>query len=510
LNVDECEQPDACEPHRSCVDTEGAFSCGSCLAGFEEVDGECQDIDECSDGVCGKGACLNAVGTYSCRCPAYYEEADGQQACLDTRLRGVFTLPLVGMQAIPFGTDLLLAGILDREAMIGGEPRRPVGRKDVFVARLDQEREVVWFHQYGGLAEDRILWANVDSQGNLLTTGFTDGGLDLGAGPIEAMGTRVRFVAKFSAEDGSLVWSHTMANADLRSEDWLDDWEGYVSADRDDNVLFCGRFWGTTKLGDAPLDAVGSRDAFVAKIAPGGTVTWAKSWGMEGEEYCRAVHADAEGNIVVGGVFDRAIQFGPDSHASLGSMDVFLAKLNPDGVPIWSDRAGGNNRDELGRLALDGDGNVILAGSFWGSGRFGHEWLAAVDSAADAWLAKWSAQGQPQWSKRFGGPGNDGIWGVASGPGNEIAVAGYFSDKINFGEGERKSEGMVDAFITRFTAGGGLAWSLDLGDSGYDTAASVRLDARGVAYATGWYHPPLDFGRGATTFDGMYVIELAP
>jgi hypothetical protein len=511
VNVDECVQPDACGPHRSCVDTDGGFSCGSCLSGFEDVDGKCQDIDECDDehACAAEAFCFNAPGTYSCHCPAYYEEAAAGQACVDTRLRGIFTWPLYGLQAMPFGTDLLLAGTLDKETTIGGETRRPAGKKDVFIARLDQQRQVVWYRQYGGLAEDRMFWANVDSQGNLLTTGFTDGGLDLGTGPIDAIGARVRFVAKFSAANGSLMWSHTIANADLPSNNWLDDWEGYVSADRDDNVLFCGRFWGSTQLGSASLNAVNSWDAFVAKIAADGTVLWAKGWGSGGNEQCRAVHADVDGNIVAGGMFDRAIAFGEDPLSSAGSMDVFLAKLDPNGEPIWAKRTGGNDYDELGRLALDGDGNIVLGGTFWGYGQFGNEWLEAFDEDSDAWLGKWTADGVPLWGDRFGGQGNDGIWGVASGPDNEIAIAGFFSDTIDFGEGERKSDG-TDGFIAKYEPGSALIWSFDLGDAGYDTAAGVRLDARGRAYATGWYQQPIYFGPGAPVAGGMYVLELEP
>jgi hypothetical protein len=506
IDIDECAGPAACPAHRVCDNTTGGFTCGACLPGFADVSGACRDVDECELDPCDAEAfCANTTGAHTCRCPAYYTDDEAGAQCVDERFRWLYTAPLFGVQMIPFETDLLVAGTHDREIVLGNTRVIPVGAGlDISVARLDATGNPRWLKRFGTPNNDRVMWGEVDSQGDLLLTGFTDGGLDFGTGAIDAGGVRARFVVKLRAGDGAAVWTHALLNVDAVDEDW----EGFVSADASDNALICGRFREQTSIGGVTLQAVAGWDTYVAKIAPDGALLWARAFGGPGAEQCRSVVADAQGNVLVNGVFDNEVTFGTDVHRSRGSMDVFLAKLDPEGTPLWSRSMGGLSYDLVSRMTIDAKGSPIMAGYFNGQASFGGPMFEAQDY--DAFIAKWSDRGEPLWSKRLGGPGNDVIWGIDIAPNDDLAVAGYMTSEIDFGEGLRRSAGSADAFVARYAPDGTLRWSFDFGGSSWDNAAGIRFDALGAIYAAGWFESFLDVPQPGTLSWAMYILHVAP
>ena len=52
-----------------------------CENGYEAIDGECVDIDECAMNACGYTLCQNLPGSFECICQDGYELVNGR--CLD-------------------------------------------------------------------------------------------------------------------------------------------------------------------------------------------------------------------------------------------------------------------------------------------------------------------------------------------------------------------------------------------------------------------------------------------
>src|SRR5262249_40198031 len=74
-------------------------------------------------------------------------------------------------------------------------------------------------------------------------------------------------------------------------------------------------------------------------------------------------------------------------------------------------------------IAVDrGSGDVIGAGQFYGTVKFGDSTLTS--SGNDAFLTKYSSAGAYLWSKRIGGAGDDNALGVAVDGGGNVIVAG--------------------------------------------------------------------------------------
>ncbi|XP_051512932.1 latent-transforming growth factor beta-binding protein 4-like isoform X3 [Myxocyprinus asiaticus] len=73
LDEDECVDPLRCQG-QECVNSQGSYRCVSCKPGFDLLNGQCSDIDECrrTPSPCSEGSCENTPGSYRCTCRTGY------------------------------------------------------------------------------------------------------------------------------------------------------------------------------------------------------------------------------------------------------------------------------------------------------------------------------------------------------------------------------------------------------------------------------------------------------
>jgi hypothetical protein len=111
-----------------------------------------------------------------------------------------------------------------------------------------------------------------------------------------------------------------------------------------------------------------------------------------------AIGLDSDGNVYVAGNFNGALTIGTNHFVSTGSSDIFIAKLNPDGQPIWAMTGGGPGNDGVNRLAVSSNGVVFICGAFSTNAVFGtndlsagtNNWsgafVARLDEASVSWI----------------------------------------------------------------------------------------------------------------------------
>jgi hypothetical protein len=161
------------------------------------------------------------------------------------------------------------------------------------------------------------------------------------------------------------------------------------------------------------------------------------------------VAIDKSGNVLVTGRFEGSVDFGQGPAASAGGRDVFLVKLSPAGAVLWAHTFGGPLDDNARGIAVDADGNVAIAGSFKGTAAFGGSPLVGA-GGLDVFVAKYSPGGAHLWSRGFGDAADQVAAGVAIAPKGDVIIAGSFYGSIDFGGGPLVSAGMADIFVARF------------------------------------------------------------
>ncbi|WP_438022584.1 MopE-related protein [Sorangium sp. So ce233] len=96
---------------------------------------------------------------------------------------------------------------------------------------------------------------------------------------------------------------------------------------------------------------------------------------------------DGLGNVVVAGSFTGTLGLGGSGLTSSGGTDMYLARLDPDGNVVFSESYGGAGHDSLMHLAVSAEGAAVIAGDFEGAITFGESTLVA-ETARDVFLAK--------------------------------------------------------------------------------------------------------------------------
>ncbi len=172
---------------------------------------------------------------------------------------------------------------------------------------------------------------------------------------------------------------------------------------------------------------------------------------------------DNMNNLIVFGTFSGSI-LSPFMETSFGTgNDLVLMKYNSSGSLIWYKHIGSPSTDVCAGVTIDESNSIYISGNYQGSFRFDATHTILNTGSNDAFLAKYSANGDLQWASRIcGAQNNQGILDlkyVASS--NELVMTGYFIDSLIIGNQPSnydtiKISNVASAFISTFNLNGSL------------------------------------------------------
>jgi hypothetical protein len=260
----------------------------------------------------------------------------------------------------------------------------------------------------------------------------------------------------------------------------------------------------------------GTSDAFLAKVAPNGTLLWLHNYGGSSDDSCLTVTVDPAGDIVAGGQFTGAGTVGGATFTNHGGIDLWIGKFSgATGAHVWSAGFGGASSDAVNAVRTDANGNVWATGFFQGSINFGGATLSTAGVGdLDCFLLKLAGTGGHLFSTNFpGGTGQCEGNALAVDTSGNVHLAGHFTNNQGFGGATLSSlNTKYDAFVAKFSSAGAHVWSLRFGNANADDAADgVAVDAAGDVFVVGYVTGDVDFGGGSNTSFGSqdgYVLKL--
>jgi hypothetical protein len=276
-----------------------------------------------------------------------------------------------------------------------------------------------------------------------------------------------------------------------------------LGVDGNDNIIIAGGFSGTLDFGGGPLvnGNYSVYNTFLTKLTSAGGHIWSKQFGGDGGAVPTSLAVDGSGNIVLAGSFGQTLNFGGGLPVltSAGGSDIFVAKFSGTGTPAWAKAFGGLSLDYVNACVVDGTGSIIIGGYFLSpSINFGNG--AMVNQGGrDGFIAKLTSGGAVQVTRQFGGTGDAYVNGLAVDANNNIVACGAFTTLVDCGGGLLTSGPGNAIWIAKFSSSLGHVWSKSYGGLYNDAGYGVGVDRGGNVYLTGHAQSAIDFGGGVWT-----------
>ncbi len=274
-----------------------------------------------------------------------------------------------------------------------------------------------------------------------------------------------------------------------------------VASDRTSGEVYVAGKWDGSLAGFFPPPTsemtnfsatAGGTDGLVVKLDPGGNVIWAFSIGSGGDDQITDIHVDETGHFYVCG----DISAGEASFEGAGPIDfnfkillsgsnrAFLAKFDPEGVPVWFRLAGGDGQSIAKGISTGPDG-VYLVGEHLDGISFGILPPYLSKGGWDAFTVKYAPVGDEMWFVSTGSTDNEYAEVVASN-GMDLYLAGRY----NGGALEYRDPGATtissgidaagngyDVFLTCLTSEGFPRWTQSISSASYDNCEGMDLDS---------------------------------
>ena len=370
---------------------------------------------------------------------------------------------------------------------------------------------LLWVRRSGGAEADTAYTVAPLAGGGAVLGGGFSGTATFASGAtrdptLTSAGGSDIFAAKYRA-DGTLAWAEGEGGTS-GDEAWG------VAALADGGALVTGLFRGSATFADgqpnkATLVSLGHSDAFVAKYAVDGTLTWVKGVFGTSYEWGRSIAALADGGALVTGTIRETVTFGEGEAnktvlTAVKGQDMFIARYDADGGLVWAKRVGGNNNDRGGGVAALPDGSALVTGQFairavFGQGEARETTLQSTGT--DVFLAKYEANGSLAWARATQGTGYHYGHNVVALPDGGALLTGHFLTTMVFvdEEGEEttlESAGGFDMFVARYDAEGEVLWATRIGGSGAEMSPDIAALPNGGALVTGQFQGRATFGPG--------------
>jgi Beta-propeller repeat len=365
--------------------------------------------------------------------------------------------------------------VMDQEYLVG--------------ARFGARGQALWVQRAGSSGDDMGRSIASTSDGHLLVIGEFRNTVKLGAATFTSLGGTDVLVVKLDASTGEIIWARQFGSTGYDSG-------SSIAADDGGNVYIAGSFDGAITFGGPTVQTAGGYDAFVASLDAAGNHRWSRRFGGTMGDSGRRVAVRGTSVTVVGG-FSGSMLLNGTSTTSAGGTDAFIVSFTTDSAITWTRAVGGTRDDVPHDVAIDGDGNIVVVGSFSDTTNLGGIPLASASEFADLFVAKYRGpDGAHLFSKRFGSDGHEQAPAVTVDASNNIYVLGHTVDV---------SGTNIDLFLAKYSPAGAPEWARSFGPN--LSAGSLITNRAGNLTLSGTFCGTISFGGNPLSTAGTCASD---
>jgi hypothetical protein len=224
-------------------------------------------------------------------------------------------------------------------------------------------------------------------------------------------------------------------------------------------------------------------------------LSWHTYMGSADGDFAHGIAVDGSGNVFVAGWSEET--WGAPINPHAGGRDAFVAKLSSNGERLWHTFMGSSDWDEARNVAVDASGNVYVTGVSdvsWGAPVGFHE-------GGGAFAAKFDGNGVRRWHTFIGLGRGKGITVDSSG---NVYVAGWGGWCLDTPPVYPPIDG-TDGWVAKLNSSGLRQWYTFLGSVDFDSILNIAVDEYSHVYVAGrslasWGNPVNAYTGGSDVF----------
>jgi hypothetical protein len=268
-----------------------------------------------------------------------------------------------------------------------------------------------------------------------------------------------------------------------------------IAATSDGSIVLAGRFLGTLSFGNGAVVTATGEDLYVARLDPNGVAQWAQRIDLGTYAWDVDVAVGPNDDVYVLGDFGGSAAIGPFVEGAVGDNDILVAKLAPNGMPLWLETFGGAGLEQAHSIAVGDDDSPVIGGWFSGSITFGGSAFSSV-GGTDTFIAKLDASGAHVASTAFGATGNDGAIHLAVAADNRVfgALGMTGTTTIQGNDVTIAPANATQLALLRFSETLGYEAHHTYGASGDQVPSALAIDPAGHLLVNGSFTGTLNLG----------------
>jgi hypothetical protein len=255
--------------------------------------------------------------------------------------------------------NIIISGYFYESVLFGDSTITASRGSDIFLAKFDDEGELLWVTAAGGSSSDQVSSAACDPDGHILLAGSYYYDITFSDTTLSTLNPVGVFIAKY-LPDGQLEQVFQLDGTSLTTEILITDTPS-------GNYYISGSFSGQVTFGAKVFDAGEfNEDLYIAKYGGSGDLQWARHAFSTSSDQVAGLETDAYNNLYITGHYLDTIHFDQLTlpyTLCCGSREIFIVNYSADGDVLWSEQISGT-RAKVQSIDLNQQDELLISGLF--------------------------------------------------------------------------------------------------------------------------------------------------
>jgi hypothetical protein len=310
---------------------------------------------------------------------------------------------------------------------------------NALIVKTDFEGNIIWHSTLTGDNLDTFFDIALDNENNVIAVGWSSSNeyIEINGVPVyepDMEWTSKGIIAKFSGEDGSLIWTKVINP----NEDYFELTLTKVAVDAEDNIYISGNSNTSFEIEGVQFpytqEGWGSL-TFMAKLNSIGSITWGTQFhfveeGNAGWSMPRSMEL-VNDDIFFAFQYSKPVITGQDTLPYQGNGDfdwIGLVKLSTqDGQVTKTNAYGSSSEQNIADLKIDNAGNILVAGFFASDSNFSIDGVSPISyGLEDGYVAMLNNELELIWLRSMGSEFSSRCFNLSITDDNRIFVGGGF------------------------------------------------------------------------------------